>query len=193
MLLAEEVDQVQQPLIQLRSCFKGERAKKNMKQHKITMKSHAIFCETLANDESLDFSIRERIEHNLKYNDDTIFDNLEIFQDIGETNNKVHGSKDKFNARKLLGTPIDEIPVSDEEDEQHGETGSAKIKEPREPSDDKKSATQHQEESKAEHGISPITPSSSIKLQNQNSRDHQEQIRIRMSAGDLQGFENTND
>ena len=42
------------------------------------MKSHAIFNERLANDESLDFSIRERIEHNLKYNDDTIFDNLEI-------------------------------------------------------------------------------------------------------------------
>ena len=91
-----------------------------MKQHKITMQSRAVFSERLANDESLDFSIRERIEHNLKYNDDTIFDNLEIFQDIGETNNKVHGSKDKFNAKKLLGTPIDEL-VSDEEEEKETE------------------------------------------------------------------------
>jgi len=41
---------------------------------------------------------------------------LEIFQDIGESNNKVHGSKDKFNAKSLLSTPIDQIPVSDDED-----------------------------------------------------------------------------
>ena len=105
------------PRFILRSCFKGVRAIKNSKQHKVTMESHVIFREMLDNDDSLNESIRERIEHNLKYNDDTIFDNLEIFQDIGETNNKVHGSKDKFNARKLLGTPIDEIPVSDEEEE----------------------------------------------------------------------------
>ena len=81
------------------------------------MESRVVFKEMLDNDNSLNESIRERIEHNLKYNDDTIFDNLEIFQDIGETNNKVHGSKDKFNAKSLLSTPIDEIPVSDEEEE----------------------------------------------------------------------------
>ena len=91
---------------------------KNLEQHKKTMASRVIFNRLLANDDSLDESIRERIEHNLKYNDDTIFDNLEIFQDIGETNNKVHGSKDKFNAKKLLGTPIDEIPVSEDEEEE---------------------------------------------------------------------------
>ena len=91
---------------------------KNLEQHKKTMASRVIFNRRLANDDSLDESIRERIEHNLKYNDDTIFDNLEIFQDIGETNNKVHGSKDKFNAKKLLGTPIDEIPVSEDEEEE---------------------------------------------------------------------------
>ena len=57
----------------------------------------------------------ERVEHNLRYNDDTIFDGLSIFQDVN-TYKKVHGAKDKFDAKKLLGTPIDEIPVSDEED-----------------------------------------------------------------------------
>lgn len=106
------------PKIILRSCFKGERAIKNMVQHKVTMKSAVIFKPHLDNDESLNESIRERIEHNLKYNDDTIFDGLSIFNDLGPTNNKVHGSKDKFNARSLLSTPIDEIPVSDEEDEE---------------------------------------------------------------------------
>ena len=55
----------------------------------------------------------------MKYNDDTIFDNLEIFADVGQTNNKVHGAKDKFNAKSLLSTPIDEIPVSDEEEDNH--------------------------------------------------------------------------
>lgn len=122
-MLLEESDSIilhQLPQFQLRSCFKGERAKKSMRVHKITMQSHIVFNERLANDESLDFSIRERIEHNLVYNDDTIFDNMGIFQDLGLTNNKVHGSKDKFNARKLLGTPIDDISVSDEEDEVDG-------------------------------------------------------------------------
>ena len=86
-----------------------------MDLHKVALKSHVLFLRTLDNDSSLNESIRERIEHNLKYNDDTIFENLDIFQDIGETNNKVHGSKDKFNARKLLGTPVE---VSDDEEEE---------------------------------------------------------------------------
>ena len=30
----------------------------------------------------------------------------------------MHGAKDKFDAKKLLGTPIDEIPVSDDEEEE---------------------------------------------------------------------------
>jgi hypothetical protein len=37
----------------------------------------------LDNNSSLNSSIRERVEHNLKYNDDTIFANLDIFRDIG--------------------------------------------------------------------------------------------------------------
>ena len=40
------------------------------------------FAEKLLNDESLDSIDRERIEHNLKYNDDTIFDNISIFRDL---------------------------------------------------------------------------------------------------------------
>lgn len=94
---------------------------KNAEKHKKTLESQVLFNRKLDNDSSLDESIRERVEHNLKYNDDTIFDNLEIFQDIGETNNKVHGSKDKFNAKKLLGVPLEEIPVSDEENEENEE------------------------------------------------------------------------
>ena len=54
----------------------------------------------------------------MKYNDDTIFDGLSIFQDVGSTYKKVHGAKDKFNAKKLLGTPIEEIPVSEDEEEE---------------------------------------------------------------------------
>lgn len=79
-----------------------------------------VFNQILSNDDSLNESIRERIEHNLKYNDDTIFDNLEIFADVGETNKKVEGAKDKFNAKSLLSTPIDEIPVSDDEEMDQG-------------------------------------------------------------------------
>lgn len=29
--------------------------------------------------------MRERIEHNLKYNDDTIFDNISIFRDVDDS------------------------------------------------------------------------------------------------------------
>ena len=43
------------------------------------LKKHVRFAEKLDNDSSLDSSMRERIEHNLKYNDDTIFDGISIF------------------------------------------------------------------------------------------------------------------
>lgn len=43
------------------------------------VKKHVRFAEKLDNDASLDSSMRERIEHNLKYNDDTIFDGISIF------------------------------------------------------------------------------------------------------------------
>ena len=33
----------------------------------------------------MDSEIRERIEHNLKYNDDTIFDNISIFRDVNNS------------------------------------------------------------------------------------------------------------
>jgi len=49
------------------------------------------FRRKLDNNSSLDSEIRERVEHNLKYNDDTIFDNLEIFQDVDENNHKLKG------------------------------------------------------------------------------------------------------
>ncbi len=33
----------------------------------------------------MDSETRERIEHNLKYNDDTIFDNISIFRDLNNS------------------------------------------------------------------------------------------------------------
>ena len=45
----------------------------------------------------------------------------------------MHGSKDKFNAKKLLGTPIDEIPVSDEDEEE--EKAKVEFAEKESPSD----------------------------------------------------------
>jgi len=47
--------------------------------HEEKPKKHVRFAEKLDNDASLDSSMRERIEHNLKYNDDTIFDGISIF------------------------------------------------------------------------------------------------------------------
>lgn len=52
---------------------------KNPAQHHVTQESNVGFAEVVDNDASLNDSIRERIEHNLKYNDDRIFDNLSIF------------------------------------------------------------------------------------------------------------------
>lgn len=79
--------------------------------------SNVNFCKDLDNESSLDLSIQERIEHNLKYNDDTIFDNFTVFADVGNKNQKVIGSKDKFDAKRLLRIPLEEISVSDEEEQ----------------------------------------------------------------------------
>jgi hypothetical protein len=49
------------------------------------MKKRVRFKEKLDNDDSLDSDMRERIEHNLKYNDDTIFDNISIFRDVNSS------------------------------------------------------------------------------------------------------------
>lgn len=48
-------------------------------------KKRVRFAEKLDNDQSLDSDDRERIEHNLKYNDDTIFDNISIFRDLNNS------------------------------------------------------------------------------------------------------------
>lgn len=63
------------------------------------------FAEKLDNDSSLDSSMRERIEHNLKYNDDTIFDNISIFQDLNNSGINYHPKKVKDNEKYpgLLG------------------------------------------------------------------------------------------
>lgn len=48
------------------------------------------FAEKLDNDDSIDSEMRERIEHNLKYNDDTIFDNISIFRDVNNSGLVIH-------------------------------------------------------------------------------------------------------
>ncbi len=54
-------------------------------EQKEAKKKHVRFAEKLDNDSSLNSSMRERIEHNLKYNDDTIFDGISIFQDLNNS------------------------------------------------------------------------------------------------------------
>ena len=70
----------------------------------------------IGSDSSLDSDMKERIEHNLKYNDDTIFDNISIFRDLNNSGlvllkAKIKDKKDVH--PKLLGKKFDE----DEEDE----------------------------------------------------------------------------
>lgn len=71
------------------------------------------FAEKLDNDSSLDSSMRERIEHNLKYNDDTIFDGISIFQDLNSSltfHTKKVAEKERYPKMKL--------EEEDEEDEE---------------------------------------------------------------------------
>ena len=51
---------------QLKSCFKSSKLKKKVS-----------FAPLLL--QNMDVKSKERIEHNLKYKDDTIFDNISIF------------------------------------------------------------------------------------------------------------------
>lgn len=71
------------------------------------------FAEKLDNDSSLDSSMRERIEHNLKYNDDTIFDNISIFRDLngsGIVHPKKVAEKERYPKKVLV--------IEDSEDEE---------------------------------------------------------------------------
>jgi hypothetical protein len=79
------------------------------------------FAEKLDNDESLDSQDRERIEHNLKYNDDTIFDNISIFRDLNDSGLVIRPRiKDKKDVHPLkLKIPID--IDEEEEEEEEGE------------------------------------------------------------------------
>lgn len=74
------------------------------------------FAEKLDNDQSLDSQDRERIEHNLKYNDDTIFDNISIFRDLNNSGLIIHPKiKDKKDVHPLkLKLPV----VVDDDEEQ---------------------------------------------------------------------------
>ena len=46
---------------------------------------HVRFCSRIENEDSLDSDQRERLLHNLKYHDDTIFDNMNIFKELDAT------------------------------------------------------------------------------------------------------------
>ncbi len=78
------------------------------------------FAEKLDNDQSLDSDDRERIEHNLKYNDDTIFDNISIFRDVNNSGIVIHQrlqDKKDVHPSKLKNQPI----IEDEDDEEEEE------------------------------------------------------------------------
>jgi hypothetical protein len=79
-------------------------------------KKHVRFAEKLDNDSSLDSSMRERIEHNLKYNDDTIFDGISIFQDLNSSG-VVHTKKVAEKERYPFGMKA-KLLLEDEEDEE---------------------------------------------------------------------------
>lgn len=46
------------------------------------------FADKFENEDSIDSELRERMDHNIKYNDDTIFDNISIFKDRFESTNE---------------------------------------------------------------------------------------------------------
>lgn len=83
-------------------------------------KKSVRFAEKLDNDQSLDSDDRERIEHNLKYNDDTIFDNISIFRDVNNSGIVIHQrlqDKKDVHPSKLKNQPI----IEDEDDEEEVE------------------------------------------------------------------------
>ena len=79
---------------------------------------HVRFASKLDNDYELSAESRERIEHNLKYNDDTIFDNISIFRDLNNSGVQLlshHKMIDKeVHPRSLLGKPV---PIEGDSDD----------------------------------------------------------------------------
>lgn len=55
--------------------------------------------------------MRERIEHNLRYNDDTIFDGISIFQDLNNSGMTVHLKKVKEKEKY----PTKQLHISEDE------------------------------------------------------------------------------
>jgi hypothetical protein len=109
---------VQSPLPNqpIKGCIKGGHGFLGRIKRSSAQAPSVRFLPILDNNQSLDSDVRERIEHNLKYKDDTIFENLEIFRDLNPTVQKVSGKKDNFNAKSLLATKPEDIPISDDEE-----------------------------------------------------------------------------
>ena len=53
--------------------------------------------------------MKDRIQHNNRYKDDTIFDNLDIFKDVPVERKPVSNKKDSFDARNLLAKRFEDI------------------------------------------------------------------------------------
>jgi hypothetical protein len=58
-------------------------------------KKHVRFELPLRTQSDLDCKIKERLEHNTLYKDDTIFDHMSFFKDV-DLNKKVFKKKDVF-------------------------------------------------------------------------------------------------
>ena len=82
------------------------------------------FATKLDNDTSLDSDTRERIEHNLKYNDDTIFDNISIFRDVNNSGQATNKIIDKEVHPSLLKNKIN---IHDEDEEMMEEAKVPKL------------------------------------------------------------------
>lgn len=61
--------------------------------------------------------MRERIEHNLRYNDDTIFDGISIFQDLNNSGMNLHPKK----VREKEKYPKLQFNYEDEDEEENNE------------------------------------------------------------------------
>jgi hypothetical protein len=76
----------------------------------------------------IDANLRERLQHNLLYKDDTIFEHITFFQDAHDEvaqASKVTKKKDVFNGRSLLAKPVE---VSSEEDDDEPSDRSMSLK-----------------------------------------------------------------
>lgn len=105
------------PTSPLKGCLKKRNQAKKAKPKVEDPESprRVRFAIKLDNDDSLDSDTRERIEHNLKYNDDTIFDNISIFRDVNNSGQVPNKLVDKEVHPSLLK---EKYPINEDEEEE---------------------------------------------------------------------------